>query len=181
MHRGQEQWQVNPLSVMLSYVNCSVPKLSCKDWVLWVPRQMQLWTEIILGVRDHVWSLTRKGEQTAEVTQLRPTPSLNSTAPCEATFQSRSLLGWASEWREGQSCPGWTVRCEPQSHLRQEAGSEEEQLAIVSTGQRGAMCLLPSLSFSFRNTSLLWYRAHMYVQTPTQTRWHMQRHQSTYT
>lgn len=64
------------------------------------------------------------------------------------SVQSHSLLGWASEWREGQSCPGWTVRCEPQSHLRQEAGSEEEQIAIVSTGQRGAMCLLLLASLS---------------------------------
>lgn len=105
MHRGQEQWQVNPLSVMLSYVNCSVPKLSCKDWVLWVPRQMQLWTEIILGVRDHVWSLTRKGEQTAEATQLWPTPSLNSTAPCEATFQSSPILCWDEQVSEEKDNP----------------------------------------------------------------------------
>lgn len=115
----------------------------------------------------------------------RPAPNLNSTAPCEATVQSRSLLGWASEWREGnaalneQSVVNHRVTPDRKQAVGKNRNKHTDCYCCLHRAERSNV-LAPSRIFSFRNTSLLWYSAHMYVQKPTQTH-HMQRHQSTYT
>lgn len=184
MYQGQ-QWQVNHLSVILLDVNYSVPKLSCKDLVIWVPRQTQLWTEFIWSVSDHVWLPHQKGwassrSDTAHDQHQTWTPQLPvrqqfSPVLCwdEQVSEEKEMLPWMHSQL-------WTTES-LQTGSRQWGRTETNiQIATVVSLHRAERndVLAPSLIFSFRNTSLLWYSAYMYVQIPTQTR-HMQRHQST--
>lgn len=109
--------------------------------------------------------------------------SRSNTAPTNTTPELHGSM-WGnisvpfsagmSKWVKRRTILPW-MNCQVGTTESSQTGSGQpgraetnNQIAIVvSTGQRGAMCLLPSLGFSFRNTSLLWYSAHMYVQTPT--------------
>lgn len=94
-------------------------------------------------------SLTRKSEQTAEATQLMTStkPELHGSLWGNISIPFSAGM---SKWVKRKTILPW-MSCEPQSHPRQEAGSEEEQkqtyrLLLLSPQDREERCAC-SLSY----------------------------------